>query len=555
MSNLVSFILNTLQGPVNDPENTTLWLPKLLYTLKNDDGHKVLPVKAEKENLGAIENSNGIFLSEQIANTWIIYLQTHDPGITSSAAIPDPSNPYPSLSLTNMNIDGLQNVYALVGAATAHSDGYKVTVPLNFNHYGKTVGGVPMTPLRLVSGYSFTASVCTTTDGKTCNGEISDTLTGEGSLTAEIADAQLQAELLVTVNGTGTGRTLGLALDTLTLTGIDDKGPTFDITEITITNFKYGSGFSSFIKQAMTSGQGQAAVFGSVNNALNTPDNIDAVSKALLSRAGDILDRIFGPPPAGGLPSRDSGQEPSNPVDLLLFDRMRGALGTPASNWYLPWQVASLDDPVVDPYGKDRIEIGTKVFKGLTYKDITLTDLVIAGTSNVEAPVDTVFLASPKITATLDFGLLKAGGERTVKRDGHDARVPVPAAPPLSVTFGFAMTQEGISPVDIKGTVAVTVTGMTATLSITPSGDKASELVLDVGGFAVDLSAATVTPTVTLDPPNPFLQGVVEQFFQSDTVKTDIADAITTQLTDQESEISKSVSASARAAIHAQLYS
>lgn len=544
MATLMDFILNTLNSRINDPDNQKLWLPRLLVQMKGSDDQPALPVKSDLQNVGALEGPHSAYLAENLAENW---------GINNSLfAIPDPADPPPYLELSKIELDGLQNIHVNPALATADP----VSLPLLFNAYTQTTGGVPMPTLTLSARYQLSQQVCSCANlGATvCDGVRKAKLTGDGDLTAQFTDCLLVADSVITVAGSGAARTLSLSVSKLNVKGADSDVPTINIANLTIDEgLPNKPDLIDTIIQALTASEGQAALLGALDSMLNKPANLKSINTMLTSKATDIFDAIFGPLPVQGLPADDSGQTAATPVDLFLFDRMRAATLDPASNWYLPWQLASSEDPVLEPYTQDRIDVPDQVIQGLKYTNITISNLVLNGGSNAQTPLGDTVLTTPKINATLHFGDMPQGPARQVNRKDGAVSMPVPPAPPLVLQADFALTQQGFAPLPLKGSLNATVTGLQAALTITPSGADADHLFLDISNLTGNIADATVKVTVQLDPRNDTLEGIMQSLFEMKSVQDSIAKALNQTLSDQSAQLSEQFSQIARNAIVSQL--
>lgn len=546
MTTLMSFILDTLLPHVNDPDNAKLWLPQLLANMKDSNGNPVLPVQAAEQDIGALTGPNGTFLADAFASNWSVF---NNP----QSATPDPQSQFPVLTLYNVSIDGLQNVTAQPSAAAPTVAGYGINVPLLFGQYSGTVQQLSMPALSISGGYKMSQALTITGNGPT-------SWTGEGDFEAVFTDCMMTASATVTVSGLGAARTVDIAVTSLAMTGTTGQGSlptlTFPPDKFTIEgdiNPAAKPGLISLIMNVLTDPQGAGAMIEAMNTMLNSADNLASINSMLGGKSSDLMSGIFGPLPASGMPDDDSGQAAATPVDLFLFDRMRLAINQSDSSWYLPWQLASSTDPVLEPYQNSSIEVPDQTAGGLKYTSIVLTDLKVAGASNAQAPLGEAILATPQITIALDFGTLGAGPNRAVQRQGSPVEMPVPPAPPVTATAGFTLTQQGISPVTLVGDLTATISHLTGAVELTPSGRNVSELLLTVTGIRTSLNQAAVTLTVALTPPDSLLQQIIAKLFLKPAVQSSISTALNKALSGQESQLSQQFTQIARAAITGQL--
>lgn len=545
MTTLMGFILNTVQPRINDPGNARLWLPRLLVNMTDDQGKPVLPIRADYQNLGYMAPPGGDYIADRFADVYSVMKQV--------TAEPNPAQPRPLLEISQVVLDGLQNMFVDPPTVAANPAGYDVSTPLLFNHYSAAAGGVPMPPLTLSGRYRITQSLLVTRDDGT---QFVDDITGDGSFSGLFSDCKMTARSSVTIAGSGAQRYSVISVGTLVLGGITSDAPTLAITNLTLDgDLKQKDALIKQIRSALNDPEGQGALIDAVTGMLNTPDTLASINSMLSGKSGDVMQTIFGPLPPEGMPSDDTGQKAATPVDLYLFDRMRAAMIAPESNWYLPWQLASSSNPVLEPYTGDRIALPSQTIKGLVYSDIVLTDVCLAQASNALAPVAGIVLTTPHITANVVFGPLPQGPERSVPRQSGPVTMPVPPAPPMTLAGNFTLTQNGFRKVTLTGHVNAIVTGLKAALTITPSGASVTDLFLTIGDIVTNVTGVKITVDVQLVPRDTTLEQIVKSMFEKPEVQTQIAQAINSELSGQLDQLSQEFSAMARAAINQQLSS
>lgn len=538
MSTLMSFILDTLLPCVNDPKNDKLWLPKLLTGMIGEDGNPALPIRSDFQDLGDIVGDDGEYVAERFADTWAI--------MNEEDAEPNPDDRYPHMILSDIVLAGVQNVFVDQSASTPNTKGYTVGVPLMFNHYDAPQSGVPMSLLTLSGHYRIDQSLLVGSPPDTSVTSI----TGEGKFTVEFSDCRLDAQASVAIAGSGKTRSPSIIVKALLLSGTKGTEPTLDFTELTLDgDLAQKDLLIAAIQEALNDPEGQGAIVDAVSSMLNSPTNLDSVNTMLSGQSSDIMSDIFGPLPPEGLPDDDDGQQAATPVDLYLFDRVRVALSQPDSNWFLPWQLASSSDPVLEPYTNPQIDVPDQTIKGLKYTNIQLTDLVLAGGANAQAPLPAVVLASPRITATLNFGVWAQGPEREVPRQGGAVIMAIPPAPPATITNHFSLIQQGFKPVPLKGSMTATISGLKGSLSITPSGKDVNDLYLTLSDISTNLSDAKIDLSVQLDPRDETLEKIITTMFEKPDVQSQIASVFTQALSDQEQQLSDEFSQIARTSI------
>lgn len=549
---LMTFVLNTLQPRVNDPTNSRLWLPRLLAGMTNGDGSLVLPIHATDQNLGAITGDSGASVASYFATTY----QTWMSGVEGKTieAEPDPASPYPILAFPKLTIAGLQNISVQLASATATASGYDVELYLIFDTYPDPTQGIAMQPLSLVGDYNIQQALLWRPEGAT--DWSSDNLVGTGSVSLALSQCQMVAQATIGVNGAGPARTNSIVVTSLALVGTQAGAPPgVTVDNLTVDGDFKGAkeGLISLVTEMLESNDAAAALTQAVGTLLMAPSNLASVNDLVGGRAGGVLDGILGPVPASGLPDDGPNQKAATPVDLYLFDRIRLALAAPDSDWFLPLQLASSDDPVIEPYSNPSIDVPDQTIKGLNYTNIKLTNVVLAGASNASMPPAATSLDIGKIGTVVTLGILPAGTPRQLPRSGGPVTMPVPPAPPVLFTAGFSLVQQGLKPVPLQGTLTARITGATAALTITPTGSSVDDLQIGLSHATASLAGATITVSVQLNPPNDGLQQIINALFAQPAVQQQVLVALNDALAGQASAISDQLSQIARTAILTQL--
>ncbi|TFF14442.1 hypothetical protein EXW72_04460 [Pseudomonas sp. BCA14] len=544
MSTLMSFFLDTLQPCLNDPANAKLWLPRQLAQMNGSDGHLVLPLHADQQDLGYLTGDNGSYIAEQFAENWSI--------VNQQDCVPDPNKQYPHLSLSAIQVDGLQNIFVNPSASTLTGQGYSISLPLLFNYYNASSGQKDLPQLTMSGNYHIDQSLLI---GDAPNTSTTDII-GTGAFSVVFSESMLNAQASLTIEGSAAMRSLAIAVSELQVTGVQGGPVKLNFTQLTLDgDFTGKDQLIETIKDALNDPEGQAAMVGTLSNMLNSPSNLQSVNNMLGTQTESLMSSVFGPLPAQGMPGDDSGQDAASPVDLFLFDRMRVALNEADSNWYLPWQLASSSDPVLEPYSNPQVNVPDQTLGGLKYTNIQLTNLTLTGGSNAQAPLAAVTLSTPRIAATLNFGGLAQGPVRQLDRPGPPVRQPVPPAPPLKVNAGFSLIQQGIKPVPLVGTLTATLVNLQSALTITPSGADVNDLTLTISDISARLDSAQIGVSVTLTPHDAALEQIIGRLFQKPEVQSQIANALNNALSAQAPQLSEEFSQIARKAILNQLNS
>ncbi|MFN3945401.1 MAG: hypothetical protein ACK4K7_10770 [Allosphingosinicella sp.] len=540
MTTLMGFILNTVQPRVNDPANTRMWLPALLMQLRNDDGSPTLPIHAGRQDLGALTGTNGGFVADTFNSVYSIMNQVDTK--------PDPDAMFPLLTLPNVTLDGLQNMKLADTSNQPTPDGYVVHIDLAFDAYQGEVGGNPMPPLTFSGRYEIEQKLEVIATGEKV------TITGHGSFTVVVTDCKLVATAGATISGTGAGRVNTIAVSALEIVGTSPTGPALNFTNLTLDDdLPQKAQLMATIQDALSDPQAAGAFLSAINEMLSAQENLESVNRLLSDKTTGVLDGIFGPLPASGLPVDGPDQKALTPVDQFLFDRVRLSLADPGSSWFLPLQLASSDDPVLEPYSNPQVDVPDQTIKGLVYSGIVLTDVLLAGASNAAAPLDQTILATTSFSTRVALGSLPEGPAHQVPRQGGSVSMPVPPAPPLTFSARFSLVQQGFKPVPLKGTLVATIENVFVNLTMTPSGADVDHLTMTMSQVSADVSAARIAPSVSLDPPNGPLEQILDALFAKSDVQQQVLAALNTALAEQQGAISEQFTQIARNAILSQL--
>ncbi|NKB45069.1 MAG: hypothetical protein GKS03_12405 [Alphaproteobacteria bacterium] len=544
-------MLDTMQSRLNDPANSKYWLPVLLKNLKKSNGLPALPLTKKEENIGAMTGPDGAFIADTIALDWAVFNNFPD----SPYAIPSPDDPWPILDLSDLIVAGLDNVFMVnsVSSPIAGQTGYSSTITLQFNYYADT--NPALENLKINGRYDLTQAVCSsdTSGGSECNGNYSATVWGKGEFGADINDCYLDADVSVIVSGQGASRALAVTVNNLNLRGQNTgSNPTISFFNVTVEDTNIGDDIAEMAKRALNAPEGNSGVILAISSALNAPGTLQNFSELLTNWIASAFDKLFAPIPASGLPNDGSNQNAATLVDLYLFDRIRVAVSNPDSNWFIPWQVASSADPVLEPYSTAEITFPDQEIGGLPFTGIKLTDVSIANASNVVPPYATFLLNSPDVAAVIDLGALPVGPSRTFERNGEEIIMNIPPAPPVVLTGTFTFTQGGIAPVQLSGTAEISATKVSLALVITPSGADAASLQFTAQSLTVDLSPAAVSAVVELKDDSS-LDQLAETLLESQDAQSQISNALNNELAGQLSQLSSYFSEIVRTAIDRQL--
>jgi|GEM_PF-2386999 len=547
----------TLRQAVNDPGNTNYWLPTALDGLDASGGGKLLPLHEDDWSLGAVTGEPGATFRDAIKTQWwtttgLLLRKDKDPRyaeMREHQPIACPDQPWPAFALSDVTVNGLDNVYLLGNPVVAQAgSGYSTTLTLRFGYYTDRPG---LVPVQVQGRYSVQQCVCSAAapDGTTCDGFIATaTVAGSGDVQLTLSDMWVDADVSVSVAGSGATRTQQIVVTKLAVRGSHDAWPQIAVDELTIAT-EY-QGLAGLWKQAainaLTSDAGRTALTQNLDAALNGPDFLQTVSGLITTQFGRILDANLGPVPAGGLPAVPDAAD--NPADAYLFDRLRVALNDPASDYYLPKVVTANTSPVLDPLSAGALSLGPLGQSGIQFSDVTLTGVVLEGLSNIQAPIDKLQTVPAGVQATLVVGGLNPPPTVTVLRGGVPTPVQVPA-PPLRITGGFACTLQGYA-TPLTGTFTVTATNASIFAAMNASG--ADVQALQVAFLQLQLQVALFDFQIQVQIDSVF-QDVVNQIFNSDAFKQKVLQAINDQLAARRAELGDRASDAVRHQIEAKI--
>lgn len=546
MTTLMGFILNTVKPRVNDPARPTMWLPALLTGMRHDDGTPVLPIHAVAQDLGQIQGQGGGYIADRFASIYSI--------LNECEAVPDPDRPLPLLRLPDVLLDGLQNMQPAASPDTPQADGYQVKIDCNFGCYTGVVQGITMGPLTISGRYHIDQWLQLSPATPGASPGAPQLISGDGNFSVTLTASKLVAGVLATVTGAGSARQNAITVQSLDLAGTGGGAPQLNVDSLTLDqDLPQKDALMDVIAQALGQPEGVQAMVGSVAAMLNAPDNLASVNALVSDKTAGVIDGIFGRLDPSGLPASDAGQAALTALDQYLFDRMRVALNAPGSSWFLPWQLASSDNPVLDPYTDASVAVPDQTIKGLKYTNIVLTGLVLAGGANAVAPIDQTILDGNAFSSRITLGVLPAGAARQVPRPGGAVSMPVPPGPPVTFGAAFTLVQQGFKPVPLTGRLDATIANVYAPLAMRATGADADALTLTVTAASADLSAARIVPHVALDPRDSTLEQIIDALFAKPEVQQQVLAALNAALVQQQGAISDQFTQIARTAILSQL--
>ena len=522
-----SFFYNTVQKRANDRNNKDFWLPGVLEDIDNPDqsvGGKLLPLRGQDWSLGTIEGQTGVTIALSIigaAGSLVAEGQTAAPVDPSN--LNDPDN-YPTVSVSEVEILGLDNLYAYPDPTTSDDvKGYKTTIQLKFNEYDD------LDTLSLKGSYKLVQKISVTPplEGQSAI----QTVTGTGTFVSTLTDVKLVADVDIFVTGSGSSRQPEVIVTQLQLVAATDGGTPAVSTEVLTINADpgYEDIWLNISNNALNSPDASTTMLQSVTQALNEPSNLNSLNETMTSQVKSLLNSLFGEP--AQLPT-DENQNVDNPADLYIFDRIRAALNDPGSELYLPQLILSVSSPTLEPLVVDKLDLGPQKVGGLTWDPNELSNIDVQGLANNTVAADQVTLQQPLLIFLSTQGGLTSSTERTI----GNKEVP---APPLMLSADFSLTPPGgIDPV--TGTLAAKLNQSHLDVTATASGAELDELVITFQKmvFQADTSNLDIDLTVTSDSAmNSFAQSVVDE----DSVKQELIDQINSQISNYLPDISQQV--------------
>ncbi len=531
-SKLFAFIFRTIKASANDPKSKN-FLPVMLANIQSG-GAPLLPLKEDRWTIGKLGGSSGLAIAKNIANQ---YFQ-----INGTPAIPWPKDPDPSLDLRDPSgknkviINGLENVYVTdftnynydEASATVTAD-----IKMQFNYWTINPGGLQpgqkVTPLSLHVPFILTQNLClanSQTDS-TCIDPAAPPvqIVGQGTFSANITQLNFNASIKITVGPNRSG--LNLAITQLTLVTTGAGAPKFtNISAQLTTESDFQDIISDLITSFMSAADASTAVFTQMQNALNSKENINAITNTLSGQTGNFLDARLGKV-TGSLPN-DDGQQSNNKVDLYLFDRIRYSLNNPNSNWYVQSLLNSYQNPSLNPFRPENLNIGSfEIFAGFNLSNVTLSNIVITGFPNSTVPAATMILAPPTLKLALSLGSLNAG---------------------TTATADFSASYTGG---DLRFGISVTVQSVLLSSVITPDGDDANQLTVTFN--SIDFQVPNVNNMKITISDQEGLGPAVQKVLNTPDVQQKIVTAIKSQFNSHLTPISNEVTKLVKALMNQQL--
>lgn len=548
---LFDFLYNTMLPRVNNPKDGRYWLPKVLEGIDGSNSQgKLLPLEVDGWNVGNVGGDAGVLVTTDFKEGWASFLEKHEKvDIDDQPPIVDPRTPFATLSFSKATINGLPNLNVLPDAPVqSDGQGYHTTITLQTNYYDGTGGRPALAPLSFSGNYNLSQKFCTadSESATTCNGNYATDIDGQGLVSININKAFIEADVDITVDGTGAQRTPRTTIRQMRLRGATSgTQPELEITDLQIvanvSPWLVGS-WVKLSKEALTSAEGQAGIFSQINIALNSSDNLNSLSDTVTAQLQVVLNDMIGAVPDNMLPS-DAGQNISNAADMYLFDRMRFALNNAGGQWYLPMLLCNFSDPSLEPLKVSKIDLPQQSIMGMNITTIQLLDLAVAGLSNMLAPSDTlIFNEDVGLQATIDLSALT----NPPAKQYNGKTIP---APPLKGTGNFAMMFEDDDET-YPGSFVLEVTSSRLHFTTKLDGSDLDELQITILSASIEADPSNVRLNITIDSD---FNDMINQVLNTPSVTSTIIDKINDALADNLGTISDQITASARAGIASRL--
>jgi hypothetical protein len=558
-NNLFTFVFNTLQKRANNPANHNYWLPEKIAGAKKPTGENIIPLNETNWNLGPLSDPmiTGLFVDQ-----WKLKLSrdkaTKDEYLARHTVIPSPDNPSANLSFPAITINGLHNLFVLGNPQTISiPEGYQTKITLQMDYYNGETASPQLPGLSMNGQYRIVQCLCTAdktiehpTQG---DGWQSISIDGTGTFFATFDQTFVDADLHITVQGTGPNRRLTADLVRIKVRGQNETSLPQVILDpekgLTIESKMWiaQSIWLKMAKDAIQSPDGQKGIFLQLNASLNSAGNLGSLSQIFTSQLNNILDSTFGAIPSAGLPE-NPGQSPANPVDRYIFDRARAALNNPAGEWFLPSVVYNSQNPSLEPLNIDIISLPDQnidfLGEEIVFTQIQLNRIVMTGTSNIITPPPQLACQGADIKALLNLSTLNP--PPSVKTPAGMKQVPLP---PLTATGRFSMLPEG-EPEPLTGAFQLKVQSSNIQIAIQPTGTVLEDLQLKVTQLQFMIQPEMMA--LSLDIDSAFKKSI-EQVFNGPNIKSRIIGELNTALAGKLLDISKAATDAARNTIATRL--
>lgn len=542
-------ILNTAQTMTNDPKSK-YFLPGVLANIPGDNTQgRLLPIEEHSWSIGAIGGVSGQTVTSAFEDNWMTYLEkVQKLKLNGQVAVPQPATPFPLLDLQNgqhqaIQIIGLQNVkVARVKVLESTDTGYHISLVLQLNQWSSL--GYPA--LQINTPYTLRQSLCLANQGSTaCNGNASTDIDGDGSAVVLIQNAAIEVDLHIGITGTGPARALAVTLNAVDLVGsTPGQSPVLSVQSLVIN-----ASVSSFLldiwrsmaTKAITSADGANGIFGQIDTALNTVDNLTTLSKIITGQLESLVNSMFGAVAAGALPTHAPAPG-VNQVDQYLVDRAGYALNTEGSGWYLPQVLTGIDQPRLDPFDIASIPIPDFTIDPFgPVTAVAFSTVQVIGLSNLLTPAAQMRFQPNSLSFVATLGML----DPPPVFGGQQQQVP---PPPTLLTANFTMTMMDTV---VAGGITITLPRPSLAVAANSTGSNLDDLQLDIDSLAI--SVADPSHFVIAVEIDSAFAGIINEALNTATIRTQILSAVNEALGNSLDTISSAVTGEIKSLIAARL--
>ena len=284
---------------------------------------------------------------------------------------------------------------------------------------------------------------------------------------------------------------------------------------------------------------GRAGIMGNLNAELNRPQNLQKMSTMFTENLAKVLDDTMGGVAAGQLPS---GQQAPNPVDMYLFDRVRYALGNPASQFFVPRVILGVNDPKLEPDHIDTINLGAQSVEGVNFTSLKLMQVVVTGISNAMTPAAQLVFRQEQGDVDGVVALSTLSPPPVVSVGGQNIQVP---APPLKLTGNFGLTVEGDDTL-LTGSAVITVARSQINATMHFSGADAATLVITFKSIRLGANTNDIAVTLSIDSA---FTDIINEMINQPSVKQKVLDGVNERASGDLDKLSQAATDNARKVI------
>ncbi|MGW4113851.1 hypothetical protein ACWEFJ_23525 [Actinosynnema sp. NPDC004786] len=548
---LFRFVFNTLQ-PRMARAGTRFYLPTVLTNLTDSGGGKVLPLHADRWEIGGIGGESGNTINNMFASAFNAEFdrqvrrqpELYDPRVQIGQykGIPTPDRKPATLNVAEVTVDGLQNARLRPEPAVRRQgSGYTSRLTIAFGTFPELPAAITVTGgFRLDQWLSIAdakTGEVTTNHHKAPFDWPTFNVAGNGTFVLLVTDLWADVDWTVTVDDEGRP---AIGVQALHTRGGEAERPTLKLDDV---RFEKGNPYVNpetwkrAATLALNSDDGQRELVARIQDTLNEPEHRRSLAAELTKNLRSTLDRSIGAASA------------STSVDDDLFQRFRRAVNNPKSDYYLPVGVFSVTSPPLDPYRPEPFTFPVTVLD--TPTDITLQGNELVGAANALAPADELVF-DPGVEAVVRLSTLPDGTEVEVPDAGGHKRTRILKAP-LKLTGTVVVKIKGQDPFDGPYSVSVTKSEVHVVLA-TSGGEHDALDTLTIRCTGLDVRAEPADITVTAEVGDSFEQ-IINKELNKPENKRKVVDGINRELRKEEilGELSAAITTNTRALLTARL--